>query len=203
MLRIGITGGIGSGKSTVAHVFEVLGIPVYYADREAKRMMNEDEELKQQIIREFGNAAYENGVLNRKHLASVVFANKEKLSLLNSIVHPATIRHGKQWMKKQTTPYAIKEAALIFESGTQEYLDYVIGVSAPLHLRIHRAMQRDNVTREEIQRRMQNQIKEEIKMRLCDFVVKNDEQHLVIVQVLAIDKKLREIAKERASQSIA
>lgn len=197
MLRIGITGGIGSGKSTVAHVFEVLGIPVYYADREAKKMMNEDEELKYQIVQEFGTASYENGLLNRKHLASVVFANKEKLSVLNSIVHPATIRHGKEWMAKQTTPYAIKEAALIFESGTQEHLDYVIGVSAPLHLRIHRAMQRDNVTREEIQRRMQNQIKEEIKMRLCDFVVKNDEQQLVIVQVLSIDKKLRELEKER------
>lgn len=199
MLRIGITGGIGSGKSTVAHVFEVLGIPVYYADREAKKMMNEDEELKYQIVQEFGNAAYENGVLNRKHLASVVFANQEKLSVLNSIVHPATIRHGKEWMKKQTTPYAIKEAALIFESGTQEHLDYVIGVSAPLHLRIHRAMQRDSVTREEIQRRMQNQIKEEIKMRLCDFVIKNDEEQLVIVQVMAIDKRLREIEVERRS----
>lgn len=204
MLRIGITGGIGSGKSTVAHVFEVLGIPVYYADREAKKMMNEDEVLKQQILQEFGNAAYENGMLNRKHLASVVFAKKEKLAVLNSIVHPATIRHGKEWMAKQTSPYAIKEAALIFESGTQEFFDYIIGISAPLHLRIHRAMQRDNVTREEIQRRMQNQIKEEIKMRLCDFVVKNDEQELVIVQVLALDKKLRELAAEaNLLQSIA
>lgn len=196
MLRIGITGGIGSGKSTVAHVFEVLGVPVYYADREAKKMMNEDEELKYQIVHEFGELAYENGVLNRKHLASVVFTNKEKLSVLNSIVHPATIRHGQQWMQQQSTPYAIKEAALIFESGTQEHLDYIIGVSAPLHLRIHRAMQRDNVTREEVQRRMQNQVSEEIKMRLCDFVIKNDEQQLVIVQVLVIDKKLRELAKE-------
>lgn len=194
MLRIGITGGIGSGKSTVAHVFEVLGIPVYYADIEAKKMMNSDEELKQQIIREFGNAAYENGILNRRHLASIVFANKEKLAVLNALVHPATIRHGMQWMEKQRTPYAIKEAALIFESGTQEYLDYVIGVSAPLHLRIQRAMQRDNITREEVLHRMQNQIDEEIKMRLCDFVIKNDEQELVIMQVLTLDKKLRELA---------
>lgn len=201
MLRIGLTGGIGSGKSTVAHVFEVLGIPVYYADLEAKKMMNEDEELKYQIVQQFGTDAYENGALNRKHLASVVFANKEKLSVLNSIVHPATIRHGQEWMEKQTTPYAIKEAALIFESGAQEHLDYIIGVSAPLHLRIHRAMQRDSVTREEIQRRMQNQIKEEIKMRLCDFVVKNDEQQLVIVQVLAIDKKLRELETEHHRKS--
>jgi dephospho-CoA kinase len=194
MLRIGITGGIGSGKSTVAHVFEVLGIPVYYADREAKKMMNEDEELKEQIMREFGNASYVNGILNRKHLASIVFANKEKLEVLNALVHPATIRHGLQWMQKQNTPYTIKEAALIFESGSQEYLHYVLGVSAPLHLRLQRAMQRDKITRDEVLGRMSNQIQEEIKMRLCDFVIKNDEQELVIVQVLALDRKLRELA---------
>jgi len=198
MLRIGITGGIGSGKSTVAHVFEVLGIPVYYADKEAKKMMNEDEELKEQIIREFGNAAYQNGMLNRQHLASIVFADKEKLEVLNALVHPATIRHGLQWMERQGTPYVIKEAALIFESGSQEYLDYVIGVSAPLHLRLQRAMQRDRISREEVLGRMQNQIQEDIKMRLCDFVIKNDEQELVIVQVLALDKKLRGLAAEKA-----
>lgn len=202
MLRIGITGGIGSGKSTVAHVFEVLGIPVYYADREAKKMMNEDEELKQGIIQEFGNAAYINGILNRQHIASVVFADKEKLSVLNALVHPATIRHGLQWMERQSTPYVIKEAALIFESGSQEYLDYVIGVSAPLNVRIQRTMQRDKVTREEVLSRMQNQIQEDIKMRLCDFVIKNDEQELVIVQVMALDKKLRELEKEKAKSTV-
>lgn len=196
MLRIGITGGIGSGKSTVAHVFEILGIPVYYADAEAKKMMNEDEELKEQIIHTFGAATYEHGTLNRKLLASIVFADKTKLALLNSLVHPATIRHGKQWMDRQQTPYVIKEAALIFESGSQEYLDYVIGVSAPLHLRIQRAMQRDKVSREEIIDRMKHQINEEIKMRLCDFIIKNNEQELVIVQVMALDKKLRALAEE-------
>ena len=198
MLRIGLTGGIGSGKSTVAHVFEVLGIPVYYADIEAKKMMHHDEELKQQIIQHFGAATYHNNILNRKHLASLVFDNKEKLALLNSLVHPATIRHGKQWMEKQKTPYAIKEAALIFESGTQEHLDYVIGVTAPLPLRIQRAMQRDNITREEVLHRMKNQINEDIKMRLCDFIIRNDEQELVIMQVLSLDRKLRKLAGEGA-----
>lgn len=194
MLRIGITGGIGSGKSTVAHVFEVLGIPVYYADKEAKKMMNEDEELKEQIIREFGSDAYINGILNRQYIASIVFGNKEKLELLNSLVHPATIRHGLQWMERQRSPYVLKEAALIFESGSQEHLDYVIGVSAPLHLRLQRAMTRDKISREEVLHRMHNQIQEEIKMRLCDFVIRNDEQELVIVQVMALDKRLRELA---------
>lgn len=202
MLRIGITGGIGSGKSTVAHCFEVLGIPVYYADREAKKMMNEDEELRQGIIQEFGNSAYINGLLNRQHIASVVFANKEKLDVLNAMVHPATIRHGLQWMQRQTTPYVIKEAALIFESGSQEHLDYVIGVSAPLHVRLQRTMQRDKVTRDEVLGRMKHQIDEEIKMRLCDFVITNDEQQLVIVQVLALDKKLRSLAAEKANAMI-
>lgn len=202
MLRIGITGGIGSGKSTVAHVFEVLGIPVYYADREAKKMMNEDAELKEQIVQHFGADVYSNGLLNRKHLASLVFDNKERLALLNSLVHPATIRHGLEWMARQSSPYALKEAALIFESGSQEHLDYVIGVSAPLHLRIQRAMNRDNVTREEVLHRMKNQIQEEIKMRLCDFVIKNDEQELVIVQVLALDKKLKEMAEEQMKRTL-
>src|SRR5215218_3001191 len=129
MLRIGITGGIGSGKSTVAHVFEVLGIPVYYADREAKKMMNQDDELKYQIVHHFGPLSYDQGILNRKHLAEIVFGNKEKLEVLNSLVHPATIRHGLQWMQKheEYAPYVLKEAALIFESGSQEHLDHVIG----------------------------------------------------------------------------
>jgi dephospho-CoA kinase len=202
LLRIGITGGIGSGKSTVAHCFEVLGIPVYYADREAKKMMNEDEELKQGIIHEFGNTAYINGMLNRQHIASVVFANKEKLEVLNAMVHPATIRHGLQWMQRQTTPYAIKEAALIFESGSQEHLDYVIGVNAPLHIRLQRTMQRDKVSRDEVLGRMKHQIEEDIKMKLCDFVINNDEQQLVIVQVLALDKKLRELAAEKIKETV-
>jgi dephospho-CoA kinase len=189
-LRIGLTGGIGSGKSTVARIFEVLGIPVYYADREAKRIMNEDELLREQIIRQFGKETYKNGQLDNKYLAAIVFNDRTKLDLLNSIVHPATIRDGERWMKKQTTPYAIKEAALIFESHSQEYLDYVIGVSAPEPLRIHRTMQRDGISREAVLARMGKQIQEIIKMRLCDFIIYNDEQQLVIPQVTALHEKL-------------
>jgi dephospho-CoA kinase len=188
-LRIGLTGGIGSGKSTVARIFEVLGIPVYYADLEAKRIMNEDEPLKEEVMRHFGKEAYENGQLNNKYLAAIVFNNREKLEQLNSLVHPATIRDAEQWMQKQKTPYAIKEAALIFESHSQEYLDYVIGVSAPEPLRIHRTMQRDNVTREAVLARMGKQIQEIIKMRLCDFIVYNDEQQLLIPQVISLHEK--------------
>ncbi|WP_207510787.1 dephospho-CoA kinase [Longitalea luteola] len=189
-LRIGLTGGIGSGKSTVAKVFEVLGIPVYYADEAAKRIMNDDELLQQQIIRHFGPAAYKNNQLDRPYIASQVFNDKEKLELLNSLVHPATIRDAEQWMHKQTTPYAIKEAALIFESGSQDQLDYIIGVSAPTPLRILRAMRRDGSTRDQVLARMGKQIQEVIKMRLCDFVVYNDEQQAVIPQVITLHETL-------------
>jgi dephospho-CoA kinase len=186
MLRIGITGGIGSGKSTVSKIFEVLGIPVYYADDASKRLMNEDETLKEKIRSIFGNETYIDGQLNRAYLSTIVFNNPEKLSLLNSIVHPATIKDAADWMKRQTAPYAIKEAALIFESGSQEHLDKVIGVYAPAAIRIQRVMQRDNATREAVLGRMNKQIDEEMKMRLCDYVITNDEQELVIPQVMKL-----------------
>ena len=195
ILRIGITGGIGSGKSTVARIFEVLGIPVYYADDAAKRIMNEDAVLREQIIRNFGDQSYIEGKLNREHLASIVFHDKKKLAVLNALVHPATIRNSAQWMKCQTTPYAIREAALIFESGAQDQLDYVIGVSAPVELRIERAMHRDNLTRQQVVDRMNRQINETIKMRLCDFIIINDGKKPVIPQVLKLHEKFLELAK--------
>jgi dephospho-CoA kinase len=188
-LKIGITGGIGSGKTTVARIFEVLGIPVYYADDAAKRIMNEDEMLKQQIIHEFGEQSYLDGKLNREYLASIVFKDKKKLSVLNALVHPATIRNSNLWMKRQKASYAIREAALIFESGVQDQLDYVIGVSAPVELRIERAMQRDHLSREQVMERMDRQINETIKMRLCDFVIVNDGAKPLIAQVLKLHEK--------------
>jgi len=194
MLRIGLTGGIGSGKSTVAKIFETLGIPVYYADEASKRLLNEDEALKQMIRQHFGEAVYSNGILNRKELAAQVFDNSEKLALLNSIVHPATIKDAEEWMKTQNAPYAVKEAALIFESGSQGQLDSVIGVYAPVALRISRVMQRDAVTREEVTSRMNRQINETIKMRLCDYVITNDEQQLLIPQVVQLDAALRQLS---------
>ncbi len=190
MLKIGLTGGIGSGKSTVAKVFEVLGIPVYKADDEAKRLMATDPELIEKIKTYFTNEAYINGKLNKPFIASIVFNNKEKLNLLNSLVHPFTIEDGKRWMSQQQTPYAIKEAALIFESGSQAEFDLIIGVYAPMALRIHRAMQRDHVDKEKIHERMQNQIKEEIKMKLCDEVLINNEQVLLLPQIISLHEKL-------------
>ncbi|MEP7255597.1 MAG: dephospho-CoA kinase [Ferruginibacter sp.] len=197
MLKIGITGGIGSGKSTVAKVFEVLGIPVYYADDAAKRIMNEDEELKEKIRQQFGNEVYKDEKLDRKKLADIVFNAPEKLNQLNALVHPATIKDAERWMQKQTTAYTIKEAALIFESGAQEQLDLVIGITAPAPLRIQRTMQRDGITREEVIARMDKQMDEEIKMKLCDFVLKNDEQEMLLPQVLELHNKLLYISKNK------
>jgi dephospho-CoA kinase len=190
MLRVGLTGGIGSGKSTVAKIFEVLGIPVYYADEAARHIMNTDEELKKSIINEFGDESYVNDQLNRPYIASLVFNNAEKLDLLNSLTHPATIRDAERWMQRQSSPYVIKEAALIFESGSAENLDYVIGVYAPLLLRIKRIMDRDDITRDEVMQRINNQIDEDIKMRLCDKVIVNNEQQLIITQVLPLHEQL-------------
>src|SRR5687767_301399 len=146
MLKIGLTGGLGSGKSTVAHIFEVLGIPVYYADAASKRLMNDEEKVKEAVQLAFGKKVYPGGVLDRKYLAEIVFGDEKKLEILNSIVHPATLRDADEWMGRQTTPYIIKEAALIFESGSHQSLDHVIGVKAPLALRLQRAMKRDNIS---------------------------------------------------------
>ncbi|HUP12728.1 MAG TPA: dephospho-CoA kinase [Niastella sp.] len=189
-LKIGITGGIGSGKSTVAKVFEVLGIPVYYADEAARRVMNEDEDVRKQIIQHFGASAYKNNQLDRAYIGGEVFNDKQKLELMNSLVHPATIRDSEKWMDRQTTPYAIKEAAIIFESGTQDQYDHIIGVTAPIPLRVLRAMKRDGSTREQVLARMEKQIQDVIKMRLCDFVIYNDEQQAIIPQVIKLHEQL-------------
>ena len=194
MIKIGLTGGIGSGKSTVAHIFETLGIPVYYADVASKRLMNEDDELKNKIKSVFGEESYVNGLLNRKYLSDIVFSDPEKTKLLNAMVHPATIKDAEAWMQTQTTPYVIKEAALIFESGSNKDLDYVIGVKSPAELRIKRAMTRDNITAAQVQARMDRQMDEEEKMRLCDYVIVNDEHQMLIPQVLALHELISQLA---------
>ena len=197
ILRIGLTGGIGSGKTTVAHIFETLGIPVYYSDDAAKKIMNENVVLQQQIIQHFGEESYINGQLNRPYLAGVIFNNDEKRTLLNSLVHPLTIDDANNWMLQKNTPYAIKEAALIFESDVWKHLDKVIGISAPYELRLQRAMQRDNINREAVEARMAKQMNEEEKMKRCDYILYNDEQQLLIPQVIALHERLTAEALSR------
>lgn len=197
MLKIGLTGGIGSGKSTVASIFQVLGIPVFDADANARLLMESDVQLQKEVEALFGSTAYTDGKLNRKLIADIVFQDPFQLEKLNAIVHPATIRAAEEWAIRQRAPYVIKEAALFFEAGSSEGMDYIIGVYAPQHVRINRVMKRDQVSRADVMSRMQRQIQEEIKMRLCDYVILNDDQHLVIPQVLQLHERFLEEAKER------
>ena len=197
VLRLGLTGGIGSGKSTVAQIFEVLGIPVYYADIAAKKIMNDDQGLRSAITSIFGEKAYSDNILDRKYISSIVFSDPAKLQQLNALVHPATKKDGEAWMQRQTSPYAIHEAALIFEAKVSDRLDLVIGVSSPIELRIKRAMERDKVSREEVLKRMDQQLNEEVKMSKCDFLLLNDEQQLLIPQVLELHEKLIALSKQK------
>jgi dephospho-CoA kinase len=198
MLKIGLTGGLGSGKTTVSKIFASLGIPVFYADDIAKKIMDEDEVVKQKIINLFGKEAY-NEKLNRKHIAEVVFKDAFKLEQLNALIHPLTIAAANKWMQKQTAAYIIKEAALMFEAGAAANLDYIIGVYAPQHLRINRVIKRNHSTREQVLERMNNQIDETIKMKLCDFIIINDEQQAILPQILHLHKKFLALAPNSIS----
>jgi dephospho-CoA kinase len=188
---IGLTGGIGSGKSVVAKIFTTMGIPVFNADETAKMMMQSNPEMKAKLIEQFGSSIYDASGLQKEKLAAIVFNDPFQLQLLNAIVHPVTIQAAKDWAAKQNSPYVIKEAALIFESGAADGLFKVIGVTAPLSLRIHRVMQRDGVSKEQVEARMQHQISDTIKMRLCDYVIQNNNQEMLIPQVLELDKAIR------------
>jgi dephospho-CoA kinase len=187
---IGLTGGIGSGKSTVAKIFAQLGIPVLDADATAKAIMNEDRSVKTKLIELFGEDAYKENQLNRPYIAQIVFEDAFKLQQLNAIIHPITIQYAKEWASKQSAPYVIKEAALFFESGSSEGVEKIIGVTAPKHIRIQRVMQRDQITREDVIKRMEHQLEDSLKMKLCDWVIQNDDMHLLIPQILAIHQSL-------------
>lgn len=191
MRIIGITGGIGSGKTTVAKIFSLLGIPVYSADDAAKEIMVKDPLLVAQIREHFGDAAYfDDGSLNRKHISNIVFADKAQLEVLNSLVHPATIRDSEAWARRQASPYVLKEAALMYETESFHHVDKVIVVSAPQALRIQRVMKRDGVDRNAVLARMHKQLDEAIKLKLADYVIYNDEQQMVIPQVLSLHHQL-------------
>lgn len=192
MKKIGITGGIGSGKTTVARVFEQLGIPVYHADYWAKEIMNTDELVIGRLKELFGDTIYDHtGKADRKRIAELVFTDKNKLNELNSIIHPAVWLHGENWLKQHAgKPYILKEAAILFESGGNKDMDKVIMVTAPKELRMERVMKRDNVTAAEVEARMANQWSDEQKITLSDFVIVNDGRQLVIPQVMEVHRVL-------------
>lgn len=196
MLKVGITGGIGSGKSTVCQVFETLGIPVLYADQAARYLMENDAMLIDGIKMLFGTHIYQGGVLNREEVSSIVFRRPDILNELNKLVHPAVLRYGQQWMQKQTSPYVLKEAAIFFESGSYKEMDVMIGVSAPQKLRILRTVERDKTTQEKVLGRMSHQMDDEEKMKLCDHIIINDDVTPIIPQVLKIHDMLLKKAQD-------
>ena len=189
MLKIGITGGIGSGKTTVCKVFETLGIPVFYADTVAKEIMVSDQILIDGVKNAFGNESYfENGSLNNKHIAAIVFNNADELAKLNALVHPAVFRAFELWENDidETVPYTLKEAALLFESGSYKMCDENILVTSPLATKIARVMHRDKVTEAQVLARMDKQFTDEQKSKMADHFIENIEERSVIVQVLAL-----------------
>jgi dephospho-CoA kinase len=191
MLKIGITGGIGSGKSTVSAAFVFLGIPFYSSDQRAKWLMNNKPELKQKIQHLFGNQAYIEGELNRKWIAQKAFTNPSLLKELNDAVHPAVEKDYEEFCSQHKhAPYTLKEAAILFESGSYKGLDKIILVVSPLELRIQRVMERDSLSREEVLKRIENQLSDEEKISKSDYVIQNDGEHSILLQVLHIHKKL-------------
>ena len=192
MLKIGLTGGIGSGKSTAAEIFGSLGVPIYNADLRARWLMNNDAALRQKIENHFGDQAYDaDGNLNRPFLSSAVFNDPEKLKLLNSLVHPAVQLDYESWLSEHSqSAYTLKEAAILFESGSSKNLDAVIVVSAPEDLRIERVTKRDNSSKKDILARMANQMGEEERLKLADYVLVNDGIELLIPQILKIHRKI-------------
>lgn len=195
MLSVGITGGIGSGKTTVCKIFETLHIPVYYADDAAKWLMENDTRLITALKQQFGEDIYtEHGKLNRPLLAGLVFNNPDFLKKLESLVHPAVKKHGQQWQAKQNAPYTLKEAALLYEAGTYKELDKTIVVFAPLQTRIDRVIQRDHTTKEAVMARINKQMPDEDKMKMADFVIYNNGSQLLIPQVLTIHQTLLQLS---------
>jgi len=193
---VGLTGGIGSGKTTVAGIFNTLGVPIYVADTEAKNIMSNSVEIKNALINLFGKKAYHKGLLNREYLSSKIFENKELLQKMNNIVHPAVKQHFKNWLKEQKSSYVIKEAAIIFEHGKQAEYDYVITVVADVEKRVERTMKRDSKSRKSIENIMDNQLLDDEKVKLSDFVIRNDDLRETKSQVL----KIHEILLERAAK---
>lgn len=189
MIKVGITGGIGSGKTTVCKIFELLGVPVYYSDEWAKRMLD-DESVVKNIVNYFGDSVLTADKIDRKKLASLVFNNSEKLTYLNSIIHPAVKNHFEDWYKKQNTTYILKEAAILFESEAYKQVDKAITVSAPELIRVKRVVKRDLSLEADVLARIKNQLTDEERIKRSDFVIINDDANLVIPQVLAIHDKI-------------
>jgi dephospho-CoA kinase len=189
LLKIGITGGIGSGKSTVCTIFKILGIPVFNADIEARKLYDEPQ-VKEAIMLAFGDNMYPQGVFDKKAMANIVFQSADKLKQLNELLHPLVQIQFDTWLQQQESPYTIKEAALLIEAGSYQQLDELILVTCPMNKRIERVMKRDRVTEDEVLARINKQLSEEDKRTFCQYEIINDDRQLLIPQVLQLHHQL-------------
>jgi dephospho-CoA kinase len=196
MIKVGLTGGIGSGKSIVASIFEMLGVPVFYADHEAKVLMESNQELREGIIKLLGNNAFSDNKLNRGYIAAKVFSDPDMLVKLNEIVHPAVHRYFLKWTESFAgIPYVVEEAAILFESGANNYFDYSILVTSPESLRIERVMKRDKVNEENVKARMKNQFPEDKNLSMADFIINNDKDSMILPQILELHERLLSLCR--------
>lgn len=193
---VGLTGGIGSGKTTVAKYFEELGVPVYIADLEAKALMNRSKVIRRKLIALFGNEAFLENTLNRPFIAQQIFNDKKLLNAMNAIVHPKVASHFKRWVNKQDSPYVISEAAILFENGSYKKYDYIITVTAPEDIRLQRVIKRDNSNKQKVEAIMANQWSDQEKIKRSDFVIENIDLEQTKIQVRKIHKKILKLTSK-------
>lgn len=198
VLKLGVTGGIGSGKTTVCKVFGVLGIPVFSADEEAKRIQDNDRDIQIEINSIAGKDLFSSGMLDRNELARIIFSNKELLEKVNSLIHPAVFRSFAEWVKKQDSPYLIMEAAILFESGAFRLMDRIVTVVTPLEERIERLLSGNRLSREQIIERIKNQIDDESRVRQSDFVISNSEKDMIIPAIVGIHEEMLKLCKKES-----
>jgi dephospho-CoA kinase len=189
-MKLGITGGIGSGKTSVCRIFNVLGIPVFSADTEAQKIMNEEKEIKKGINEIAGENLYPGSNLDRMKLASLIFNDPDRLKKVNDLVHPVVFDHFKKWTEKQTTPYVIMEAAILFESGGSKLVDRVATIVAPVEERISRVTLRNRLSREQVMERIKNQMTDEERIKRSDYVINNSENEMIIPVILQINEDI-------------
>jgi dephospho-CoA kinase len=190
VVKVGVTGGMGSGKSTICRIFEIMSVPVYYADMRARKLIEEDDRLIEGYQLLFGADAYVDGRLNRSLVAERIFTNKVLLQKVNELVHPVVREDFEKWVYRQDSPYVIEEAAVLLESGGRKIFDKVVLVSAPEELCVSRVVARDNVTREQVLERIHNQWPDARRRPFCDYEIVADDQHLLVPQVLNIHNEL-------------
>lgn len=193
MIKVGITGGIASGKTTVCQIFELLGVPVYYADTRAIWLIENDAEVKAAIEAVFGKNAYNNNAYDRKYIANIVFNNPDMLALLNKVVHPAVGSDFQDWASRQTSEIVMHEAALLIEAGLHHQMDKMVVVTAPLNLRIQRIVNRDKITKSDAHKRIKAQMPQSRKVGYADYIIRNNEKRLLVPQVWEVYKKLKQL----------